>query len=185
MKLPISSRQICGIDTAEAAIADAACFEGLAIAREEIMSADPFQRKALWNKYYAKKELIEENGKTVRDIEEIRALSWDQFMFGDDNLSRNEQFILAADGQDYCDIMKEEEELNARSIKTQLFHHTLKSLRKAAVKQKNYARFSFIIKWVFEHKERYNFWDLKHIFRSHKELKKMFFPNVPSAKKAA
>ena len=184
MKLSPSFKMISGIDAAEAAIANAACYEGLALAREEIMSADPFQREALWIKYYAQKELIAENGETVRDMEEIKELSWDNFMFGGNDLTREEEYMFSFDGKDFCDIMVEENALNEKSRKTQLFHHTLKSLRKAAVKQKNYARFSFIISWVFNNKTRYNFWELKHIFRTHKELKKMFFPNVPSKKAA-
>ena len=185
MKLSPSFKMISGIDAAEAAIANASDFEGLALAREEIMSADPFQREALWIKYYAQKELIAENGETVRDMEEIKELSWDNFMFGGNDLTREEEYMLSFDGKDFCDVMVEENALNEKSRKTQLFHHTLKSLRKAAVKQKNYARFSFIISWVFNNKTRYNFWEIKHIFRTHKELKKMFFPNVPVSKKAA
>ena len=184
MKLSPSVKMVSGIDAAEAAIANAADFEGLALAREEIMSADPFQRESLWIKYHAQRELIAENGETVRDMEEIKEISWDNFMFGGNDLTREEEFMISFDGKDYCDIMAEENALNEKSYKTQLFHHTLKSLRKAAVKKKNYARFSFIISWVFNNKTRYNFFELKHIFRTHKELKKMFFANVPSKKAA-
>lgn len=186
MKNSPTLRLVSGVDSAEAAIRNASDYTGLALAREEIMSADPFKREALWSMYHEQKELIAENGTSVREMDEIKELSWDNFLFGGNDLTRHEEFMLSVDGKDYCDIMVEEMALNDKSFKTQLFHHTLKQLRKSAVKRKNYAKFSMIIKWVFEHKTRYNTWELKHIFRSHKELKKMFFPNVPmTAKKAA
>lgn len=168
--------------------------DDLAEVRDDIRSIEPAFRSVLWHHYGERADFVrevlgieaeeEKMAGACRDHYTLKEVNFDNFMFGGVNLSREEEFDLNFT-RDFNDMMVREMELNAVSDKHLLFLHTIKQLRVNAVKKKNYARFSFIIKWVFNNKTRYNFWELKHIFRSHKELKKMFFPNVPSAKKAA
>lgn len=150
--------------------------EDLATVCQEIRNLSPEDRGFLWPYYYDKKDEIkdlDENG-AFRDIQELKALNWDDFLFGGHSLSREEEFELAYE-PDFNEILREEEKKEKISIRTQLFHHTMKQLRKSAVKEKNYQKFSFIIQWVYKHKNFYNPWDLKHVFRTHREIKNLCF----------
>jgi hypothetical protein len=144
-----------------------------------ILDVDSEHREELWTVYNLKKENGDFTETGCRSEKELQSINFEDFLFGENHLSQEEEFLINYQ-RDFSEILASEKEYTNKTLpKLQLFHHTMKALRKAAVKTKDYRKFSMIISWVYNNKTKFNAWDLKHIFNHHKELKSSFFPNVP------